>query len=194
MKIVAVTGGIGSGKSMVCKFFEYLDIPIYYSDLEAKRLMNNCVPLKKKLIETFSSNCYCELTGVLNTQFLAQTVFSDKDKLTLLNSIVHPAVLEDFKAWTSSHNTPYVIMESAILLDIGWRKNVDIVISVVCEEQKRINRVVKRDGVSENIVENRVRNQMTDLQRVSLSNYVIKCDDIELVIPQILKINNILQK
>lgn len=194
MKVVAVTGGIGSGKSVACEFFEHLGIPIYYSDFEAKRLMNGCVQLRDKLIDTFSSECYCPQTGRINSKFLAKEVFSNKEKLALLNSIVHPAILADFRSWTYSHNTPYVIMESAILLDIGWRKNVDIVISVVCDEQIRIDRVIKRDGVTADMVEARIRNQMTDLQRISLSDYVVKCNDCELIIPQILLIDNILRK
>lgn len=183
---IGVTGGIGSGKSTVCEFFEYLGISIYYSDFRAKMLMENNEELQLVLISAFSSNCY-NSDGTLNRNYLSKEVFSDIDKLKLLNSIVHPFVLRDFMEWSDIQKSRYVIIESAILFDIGWEVYVDKTISVLADVEIRINRVKKRDGSSREEIIRKISSQISDEQRVLSSDYIIYCNDKESVINQILE-------
>ncbi len=180
---LAVTGGIGSGKTTVCKYFEYIDISVYYSDYQAKVLMNTDQALQNKLIAEFGADCYID--GVLNREFLSKKVFSNKESLTKLNAIVHPAVLEDFNQWAESQTSKYVIIESAILFDIGWEKHVDKVLCVVADEQIRIERTIKRDRTTRENVERIISNQMGDKIKIEKSDYVVLCDDKKLLIKQI---------
>lgn len=188
---VGVTGGIGSGKSTVCQFFEYLGISVYYSDSRARLLMENSDELRSFLVDAFSSECYT-LDGKLNKDYLSKEVFYDKKKLQLLNSIVHPLVLKDFLKWAEVQKSRYVIIESAILFDIGWQVYVDKTISVFAGVETRINRIKKRDGSSREDIECRISNQMTDNQRIVLSDYIVYCDDKESIINQILEIDKII--
>ena len=188
---VGVTGGIGSGKSTVCKFFENIGIAVYYSDSSARWLMQNDNSLIEALVDSFGKDCYTE-SGELNKVFLSEKVFSNFEMLKKLNSIVHPAVLRDFNLWSESQTSRYVIIESAILLDIGWQIHLDKVVSVVCDIDIRINRVVNRDKVARDEVERRISSQIPDELRAELSDFLIVCNDIELVIPQVLEIDNVI--
>ncbi len=170
---VAITGGIGSGKSTLCAAFSAAGIPIYYSDKEAKRVMNEDSKVQDKIIETFGAEAYND--EGLNREYMASVVFKDPEKLAILNSIVHPAVKRDFEMWSMMHaeNMPYVIMESAILFESEFDKVVDITVAVLAPEELRLQRVVNRDGVTVEQVRARMAAQLTDEELNERSNYTV---------------------
>ncbi|NPA44081.1 MAG: dephospho-CoA kinase [Chlorobi bacterium] len=187
MKIIGLTGGIGSGKSIVSKVFATFNIPVYNSDIEAKKLMNSSSEIKEKLISEFGSEVY--LNNTLNRKFLANIIFNDKQKLEFVNSVVHPVVINHFKKWVSQQKTTYVIKENAILFESGMHKNVDFIITVTAPEDIRIERVIKRDGSTYKEVKARILNQISDKEKVKRSDFVIYNDDKKLILPQIIKIH-----
>jgi len=188
MKIIGLTGGIGSGKSTVARVFATLNIPIYTSDIEAKKLMNSSSEIKEKLISEFGNEVY--LKNFLNRKFLANIIFNDKQKLNFINSVVHPVVINHFNKWVSLQTSTYVIKENAILFESGMHKNVDFIITVVAPENVRIKRVMKRDKTTYKDVKSRILNQMSEEEKIEKSNFVIINDDKHLILPQILNINN----
>lgn len=157
---IGITGGIGSGKSTVCRLLEQYGAAVYDSDAEAKRLMNSDETLRKSLIETFGQECY-NAEG-LNRAYLAGRVFGDKEQLQRLNSIVHPAVKADFRRWAEEQSTPYVILESAILFDAGFQSEVDATLAVLAPLPERVRRAMERDGAEREAVMSRISNQMSD--------------------------------
>jgi len=171
MKIVGLTGGIGSGKSTIAKFFLDKGVPVYNSDLEARKLMNEDAVLIEKLIEVFGIETY--INGRYNSKFVASKVFRDKNLLRKLNEIVHPAVFEHFHQWLSSQDSLFVVKEAAILLESGSYKDCDVIISVAAGEETRSERVVARDEVTAEQVRERMQNQLTDEQRAEFSDFVI---------------------
>ncbi len=197
---VGLTGGIGSGKSIIAKIFNTLGIYVYNSDIAAKQIYHTNPDLKRKLIHHFGKNVYLE-SGKLNKQYLSKQIFEDKNKLALINSLVHPLVKADFANQLTQHkNSPYIIKETAILIESNIYKELDKVIVVTAPENIRINRVCKRDKLSEQDVVKRINNQLSDKERIKYADYLIKNDSTNLLIPQVLKIhedlvrNNILQK
>lgn len=193
MKKIAITGGIGSGKSTVCRFFSYLGVPVYDSDSRAKALMNTSGRIIETITTTFGSECYGQQG--LNRQFLSEHVFKNPDALRQLNAIVHPAVQSDFEQWTAGHkNCPYVLFESAIVLEIGWGGLFDKVIAVSAPTDIRIARVMRRDGATETQVADRIAHQSSDAFREASADYVICCDDRHLLIPQVLSIHEQLKR
>jgi dephospho-CoA kinase len=171
MKVVGLTGGIGSGKSTVAKMFKTLGIPVYMADDEAKGLMNRSKIIRKKLIEVFGEEAYLK-TG-LNRPYIANKVFKDKSLLSKLNSIVHPKVASHFKQWIKNQNAPYVIKEAAILFENGSYKSCDYIVTVIAPEEERINRVVNRDNTTKEKVLAIIENQWNDTDKIALSDYVI---------------------
>jgi len=169
--IVGLTGGIGSGKTYVASLFGELGVPVYISDVEAKKIMNTQPDVIKSIIEIFGKKAYVD--GQLDRKFIASQVFTKKEKLNQLNSIVHPAVANHFKNWHKQQNSVFVIKESAILFETKGNKYCDSIILVTAPEEIRILRVIKRDHVSEEEVKNRIKNQWSDEQKKLLSNYVI---------------------
>jgi dephospho-CoA kinase len=175
MKKIGVTGGIGSGKSLVCVLFAELGAPVYYSDSRAKELMNGSGVLRAKIVELLGPEAYSD--SGLNRLFVADKVFRDKSLLTLLNAIVHPTVAEDFEVWAMSKTAnPYVLLESAILFESGFDKLVNEVITVSAPVEMRIERAVSRDAISRESVAERIANQMTDREREARADYVIYND------------------
>ena len=168
---VGLTGGIGSGKTTVAKYFSELGIPIYYADLEARRLMKSSSLIKRKLIKEFGNDAYKD--GELNTSFLASIVFKDKSKLAQINSIIHPEVAKDFLSWIKKQNAPYVIEESAILFENNLIDHFDYIITVTAPADVRINRIIKRDSTSKKEVLLRMNNQWDDKKKIELSDYII---------------------
>ena len=189
---IGITGGIGSGKSTVAKVFEVLGIPVYYADDAAKKLMNGDAALKEKLIAVFGKEIYQD--GILNRTHLSGLVFNNPEKLAQLNSIVHPATIVDAESWMQQQHSAYVIKEAAILFESGANKYVDKVIGVYAPIQLRISRVMQRDNSTEDAVIARINKQMEEEKKMKLCDYVITNDEKELVIPQVLKIHELLMK
>lgn len=185
---VGITGGIGSGKSKVCEMFSSLGIPVYDSDTRAKKLMNENETIKHSLTGYFGNDVYAD--GSLNRLFLAQKIFNNKPALDFVNSIVHPAVRNDFLQWAEHQNAPYVIEEAALLFESAAYKLLDIVITVTCPEEIRIQRVIERDKTTRENVLQRIKNQMTEDEKVSKSDYVIINDDRHSLIEQVNNIHN----
>ena len=157
---VGVTGGIGSGKSTVCKLLAQYGVAVYDSDSKAKELMNSDEALRKALCEAFGQECY-NAEG-LNRSYLAEKVFGDEESLSKLNSIVHPAVKADFREWAEAQNSAYVVLESAILFESGFDSEVDTTIAVLAPKEERLRRTVSRDGSDRAAVEARMAHQMSD--------------------------------
>ena len=186
---VGITGGIGSGKTIICKIFNRLGVPFYASDIEAKYIISNNAQVKQAIQKFFGAEVY-DSQGNLERKKVAELVFSDKSKLEKLNSIVHPEVQRHFQHWLLLHKDyPYILKEAAILFESGSYKELDFIITVVAPEALRINRVIKRDAVNANVFERVMKNQMSDEEKIKKSNYVIMNDEQELVIPQVLKIH-----
>lgn len=171
MKIIGLTGGIGSGKSTVARMFEDLFIPVYYSDDRARRLMNESPSIKKQLIEQFGAESF--QNGQLNRALIASIVFDNKDKLKVLNDIVHPEVARDFSNWVSEQNSPYIIQEIPLLFENRKQADYYRIIMVTAPTVLRIERVTQRDGVSRDDVLARMRNQLPDEYKIPLSHYLI---------------------
>jgi dephospho-CoA kinase len=189
---VGVTGGIGSGKTVVCKIFESLEIPVFYADTEAKKLYS--LPAVKGLIkDTFGESVF---TGnEVDFKKMAALVFADKIQLKNLNSILHPLVHKAFEVWAIQYaNKPYVIKEAALLFESGADKILDTIITVVAPFELRINRVIQRDNILRDNIIKRMENQLPDEEKIKYSDYVIHNDDEQFVLPQVLEIHNKLIK
>ena len=168
---VAVCGGIGSGKSTVCKMFAERGVALYDSDSRAKVLMNESEELRAALIAEFGEECYAD--GVLNRSYLAGKVFGSEEQLVKLNSIVHPAVKEDFLRWADEQEGEYCILESAILFESGFDKLVDKTVAVLAPTPLRVMRAMERDGATKETVESRVKAQMSDDELVARCDFAI---------------------
>lgn len=174
--IIGLTGGIGSGKSTVASMFSALGIPVYIADTEAKKLMQTS-EIRMKIEEVFGTRAYTE-SGPDNA-YIAGIVFRNKEKLQMLNTIIHPAVRAHFLQWSSQQKSPYVIKEAAILFESGADKDCDAVILVTAPSEVRIERVMERDGVSREAVLERMSNQWSEDKKKSLSDYIITNTDLE---------------
>ena len=170
-KIIGLTGGIGTGKTMVAEYFKSLGIPVYIADKEARQLITS-----DNIINALSNEFGKEIleNGILNREKLAKLVFNDSKKLQKLNSIVHPEVKKHFENWVEKHkNSPFVVKEAAILFESGSYKYCDTIITVTAPLETRLQRVMKRDKTDRESVLKRIENQWTDKQRITKSNYVI---------------------
>lgn len=186
---IGITGGIGSGKTTVCKIFELLGIPVYYADKRAKELMVTDKDLISNLKNTFGEETYFP-DGSLNRQHLSSQVFKDKKKLILLNSFVHPAVFRDTIAWTERHShAPYTLREAAIAFESGSYKTMDKMITVFAPKEVRMKRVMNRDGSSEEQILARMNNQMPEEEKIKLSDFVIYNDGSQSLIKQVFDIH-----
>lgn len=194
MLVVGLTGGIGSGKSIISKVFELLGIPVYNSDEMAKYLISNSTIIKEKLKINFGKGVF-NRNDILNRKLLAEIVFNDIKKLNKLNSIVHPEVRKNFKIWSKSkHQFPYILKEAAILIETETYKELDKLILVTASEATRIKRVMLRDEVSESEVKNRMRNQLSDTVKIKYADFIIKNDDGDMILEQIVRIHNRLKE
>jgi len=170
-KIIGLTGGIGTGKTMVAEYFKSLGIPVYIADEEARKLMTS-----DNIIEALSNEFGKEIleNGILNREKMAQLVFNNPKKLQKLTSIVHPEVKKHFDNWVEKHkNYPFVVKEAAILFESGSYKYCDTIITVTAPLETRLQRVMKRDKTDRESVLKRIENQWTDEQRIAKSDYVI---------------------
>lgn len=186
---VGITGGIGSGKSTVCKIFKILGIPVYESDDRAKWLLANDPELKAKISSAFGPESYLA-DGTVNRAFLAEKVFSDPEKVKMINSFVHPAVRKDFRTWAELQKNPYVLKEAALIFETGANKELDKVINVSSPLKIRIARVLMRDPHRDEAQINQIIDQqMPDDEKNGKADFVIKNSDNKLLIPQVLEIH-----
>lgn len=184
---IGLTGGIGSGKSTVAQLFELLGIPVYYADDAAKQLMNTDEELKSSIKKNFGEQAY--KNNELDRHYMATVVFNDPEKLSLLNSLVHPATLKDAEQWMNRQATAYTIKEAALLFESGADKMLDYVIGIAAPEKLRIERVMKRDGVSREEVMKRLSKQMDEKKKISLCDFILANDETRLLIPQVLELH-----
>jgi dephospho-CoA kinase len=194
MKRIGITGGIGSGKTTVCEIFKLLGIPVFHADLEAQFLQNNDQVIKNQIVEHFGEKIYNKY-GRLDRKKMASLIFSRPEELEAINSIIHPAVRQRYMKWCSIHqDAPYSLYEAAILFESGYAADFDMNILVFAEERIRIDRVKKRDQTTEEIVKMRISNQMSDIDKLSRVDFIIENNNISLLIPQIIKIDNLLRE
>lgn len=173
---VGITGGIGSGKTTVCRMFESLGIPVYNADERAKYLMQHEHYLIDGIKKNFGEEVY--ENGKLNRQLLASKVFNNPAKLAVLNSLVHPAVFRDTERWAAEQNPdlPYVIKEAALLIEAGSHKTLDKLIVVTAPLNTRLKRVSERDNIGTDEIMARVNNQLPEEEKVKLADFVITND------------------
>jgi len=185
---IGITGGIGCGKTTVCRVFETLGIPVFESDKEAQFVIGSDPIIRNKLIEITGADLFP--TGDLDRKLLANLIFNDKKLLEKVNQLIHPVVLNNFNKWSENQNAPYTILESAILFESGAWKNVDISITVTAPLEERIRRVSVRSNLDESEIAERIKNQMDDGERVLKSDFVIRNGEGDMIIPSILKIHD----
>ena len=171
MKIIGLTGGIGSGKSTVLELFKILGVKTYSADESAKKLVNTDPNLINLIKSSFGNNIYDK--GLLNTRKLSKIVFEDTEKLKLLNSIIHPAVARDFKLFLNSINEDYIVKEAAIIFETKSENNYDKIIFIQSPLEIRIERVIMRDNISREEVMKRINNQLDENLIINMCDYVI---------------------
>jgi len=186
---VGITGNIGSGKTTVSKIFEILGVPVFYADDVAKHVMVEDATLIDALKAEFGKESYFN-DGSLNRKHIAGIVFNNEAELAKLNAIVHPAVFRAFDNWVVNvKNAPYVMKEAALLFESSSYKMCDKAIMVTAPLELRINRVMQRDSLSRAEIESRNARQFSEEKKIQLADFVIRNDDTELVIPQVLELH-----
>lgn len=176
MKVVGLTGGIGSGKTTVAKMFIALGVPVYIADDEARRLTNSSLIIKRKLTDLLGIKVY--KNEVLNKKYVADIIFKDKDLLNKVNKIIHPIVSLHFKRWMKNQEGIYCIKEAAILFENDGYKKCDLTILVIAPVKERISRVLNRDGSTKKAIETRIKNQWNDDKKCKLADIIIENIDL----------------
>jgi len=185
---LGITGGIGSGKTSVCRVFDVLGIPVFSADREARKIMDNDSKIISGIHSITGKDLY--VNGSLNRIELAKIIFNDRTLLEEVNSLVHPVVVDYFMKWVSYQSSQYVIMEAAILFESGASKVVNKVATVVAPVEERMERVIRRNKLSREQVIDRMRNQMDDDERKKLSDYIIYNSENDMILPAIMKIHD----
>lgn len=185
---IGLTGGIGSGKSTVAEIFTVLGIPVFDADTQAKFIMETNEALASSIKHAFGAESFVK--GKLNRSYLANAVFNDAEKLKQLNALVHPVTILEAKKWMQKQKAPYVIKEAALLFEAGSAANLNYVIGVSSPEETRIKRVMERDKASREQVLSRINRQMDEIEKMKLCDFVIKNNEEELLIPQVLQLHN----
>ncbi|HEY1062066.1 MAG TPA: dephospho-CoA kinase [Daejeonella sp.] len=186
---IGITGGIGSGKTTVCKVFELLGVPVFYADDVAKSIMHTDPILKSGILEAFGQKSYTQ-SGELNRSYISSIVFNDKHELEKLNSLVHPAVFRAFDTWVlSQKEASYVIKEAALLYESDAYKMCDQSILVISPIETRISRVKARDGISAEDIQLRMNRQFSDEQKMKFADHILNNDEKQLLIPQIIQLH-----
>ncbi len=187
---IGITGGIGSGKSLVCRIFHMLGVPVYDADSQAKKLMTTDGILIDEIKKEFGSLSYDE-GGTLNRALISKAVFDEPEKLTKLNSLVHPRVAEDYNRWISEQSgANYCLKEAALMFESESYRLLDKIIVVTAPDEQRIKRVMQRDPQrSRADVENIIKNQMAQEEKNKRADFVIKNDESELIVPHVLKLH-----
>ncbi len=189
MMNIGITGGIGSGKSVVCNIFRQLGIPVYEADSEAKKLYDTESEIIERIKKEISEEVF-DKKGKVDKQKLSALVFGDDASLKKLNKIVHPYVIRHFEEWLKLHNmAPYILKEAAILFESGTDKGCDKIITVTAPVELRIQRTMQRDKRSKEEVEQIVEKQWSDDEKIKRSDFVIVNDEQQMVIPQVLEIH-----
>ncbi len=185
---IGVTGGIGAGKSVICRVFSVLGVPVYNADMRARRIMDEDMILHRELKKAFGQGIFSESKP--DRKLLAGIVFNDPDALERLNAIVHPAVKRDFIRWTGQQSeSPYIVKEAAILFETGTYKELDTVILVTAPEDIRIRRVAERDGETQETARNRMASQWPDDRKSALAGIILRNDNSEPLLPVILELH-----
>lgn len=184
---IGITGGIGSGKSVVSKLLRAMSIPVYLSDDEAKRLTATDETIRKELTALLGDELY--QGDVLNKSLLAGYLFASPENAARVNAIIHPVVKQDFRRWCKENASSFILaMESAILIEAGFAPEVDAVVMVYAPKEVRIRRAMKRDGASRKQIEQRIQNQMDDEAKRAKADYTIINDDKTPLIPQVFRL------
>lgn len=192
MIIVGLTGGIGSGKTTVSNMFKDLGVPVYIADIEAKNLMNSSKVIKRKLIELFGQKAFEGDT--LNRPYIASKIFNDDTYLKKMNAIIHPKVANHFKHWLQKQSSKYVIKEAAIIFEHNMQSQYDYLITVISNEEDRIERILKRDNTTKDKIVSIMKHQLNDEEKIKLSDFVIINDKLEHTKEQVLNIHNSILK
>jgi dephospho-CoA kinase len=185
---IAITGNIGSGKTIIANIFSVLGIPVYNADKQSKKfLYYNHI---KSEIKHYFGNTVFDKSNEIDKKALANIVFNDKKTLNILNSIIHPAIKSDFNKWIEKYNDKkYIIHEAAILFESGFYKNFDKIITVTAPQNICIKRVMIRDSILKNEILQRIKNQLPEQEKIKMSDFVIYNDEKQLLIPQVLYIH-----
>jgi dephospho-CoA kinase len=189
---VGVTGGIGSGKSVVCSIFRNLEIPVYDADREAKRIIAEDPGVRRELVHRFGEQVFRD--SKLDRRYLAERIFSDPDARLFVNGVVHPRVWEDFREWLGRQEEPYVIEEAALLFESGAWKEMDFNILVTAGEEIRTGRIMKRDGLKREDVLARMASQIDPAEAVKMTDFRIGNDGKEFLIPQVLAADHLIRQ
>lgn len=184
---VGITGGIGSGKSIVARIFGTLGVPLYFADERARILTNENVQLREQIKLHFGEKSY--VNNVLDRKYIASIVFNDKDKLALLNSLIHPVTIKDAEDWMQQQTAPYAIKEAALIFETDAQQHLDFIIGVYAPQALRIKRVVDRDKIDRAQVMHRMKNQIEESIKMKLCDAIIVNDEQQLVIPQVVALH-----
>ncbi len=185
---IGITGGIGTGKSTVCKVFNVLGIPTFDADREAKSLYDTNAWLKEQVIDRFGGHIYVD--GQFQKQEMAKIVFNNQQALRDLNAMVHPLVIQQGEEWFANQQTPYAIKEAALLIESGGDKKMDGLILVQAPIEERISRIKSRDQKSEEEIKKRMDKQMSEGEKVQYADYIIQNGPKDFLIDQVLKIHS----
>lgn len=191
MKIIGLTGGIGSGKTTVANMFLDLGIPVYIADTEAKKLTNSSKLIMRELTQLLGNDAYSQ--GVLNTKYVADKIFNDKTLLEAVNSLIHPVVEAHFKTWVANQTGPYVIKEAAILFENGTFRNFDKIILITAPEKLRIARIKAREKSTISEIMQRMDNQWSDERKAKLADFVIENIDLDITRKKIEQLDQLLR-
>lgn len=189
-KAVGITGGIGSGKSVVCRVFATLGIPVFSADDAARYLMEHDKKVQTAILELLGTGAYSD--GKLNRMYVSEKVYGNKEKLQQLNAIVHPATIAFGKQWMAAQTAPYTIKEAAIFFESGSHAAMDVMIGVYAPKELRIKRAMERSALSREKVESIMAQQMDEDEKMKRCDHVITNDDLEPLIPQVLSLHETL--
>jgi dephospho-CoA kinase len=189
---IGLTGGMGSGKSTVARIFECLEVPVYYADVRAKQLMQDDPAIREQLVHLLGSGVI--KSGTLDRSYIAHLVFKDPVLLEKLNAIVHPATISDAINWFHAQEAPYVMKEAALLFESGSAAGLDYVIGVSAPLSIRLQRIMKRDGLSREAVKDRTEKQLDESIKMKLCDFVLINDEQQPLLPQVLELHQQLLK
>ena len=190
---LGLTGGIGSGKTMIAHFFQTLNVPVYFSDIQAKKIMLSKA-VKKDVINLIGSGAYYS-SGEINKAYVSNKIFGEENLLESFNNLIHPIVKQDFELFCDRNsNQKYIIKESAILIETGLFNTLDKLLLITANKGDRIKRVCLRDNLSTSEISKKITKQLSDSEKIPFANFVIENNNETFLIPQLLEIHNILNK